>query len=294
MNDTSEPIQRGARGAFTLIELLVVIAIIGLLMGLIVPAAAKARTSAQAVTSLSNLRQIGIAFSMYGDDYKAFPAADTKPDPWRRARWAFGGVDFHADDSSQLADVYAPEDRPLNSYLGLDDRTTSRADIYESPGDDGLFYSAFPNRSVWSSFGATSGSIDPGQSVYDTFGTSYFANEWMWCIPGSIVGFHSQGGPGGAYTTRLGPRNVVADPFRFVLAGGAGQMDAGRYDDEELADALIPQGFWYGHRKGQLAFLDGSVRTETMTGGATTTKYTFYVDPRKHKDPNAWRRADGK
>ena len=66
MNETTSTsnLRRGrSRGrAFTLIELLVVIAIIGVLMGIIVPVAAKAKTSAQSLKSLSNLRQIGLGF----------------------------------------------------------------------------------------------------------------------------------------------------------------------------------------------------------------------------------------
>ncbi len=293
MNETNPPRRPGAIRAFTLIELLVVIAIIGVLMGIIVPVAAKAKTSAQSMKSLSNLRQIGLGFTMYTDDYKYFPSADTRPERWRRARWAFGGINVQQAGSDQ-ADPYIAMDRPLNPYLGLEEQTSSLSEIYHSPADDGLYYSAFPNRTVWDDLGLNSNSGNAYQSTFLTMGTSYFANEWMWCKPGSIVGFHSEGGPGGAYTTRLGPRSVTADPWRFVLAGGAGQMDAGRYTDQELEGALVPQGFWYGPRTGHLAFLDGSVRSEAMTGGADTSQYTFYVDPRKHKDPLAWRRADGK
>ncbi|MDD3925112.1 MAG: DUF1559 domain-containing protein [bacterium] len=57
------------RKGFTLIELLVVIAIIAILASILFPVFGKAREKARSATCQSNLKQIGLAISMYVEDY---------------------------------------------------------------------------------------------------------------------------------------------------------------------------------------------------------------------------------
>ena len=72
---------RCLRYAFTLIELIVVIAILTLLIALLLPAIKRARESGRVVACTSNLRQIGIGFSLYASDFeRSFPFRRTADD----------------------------------------------------------------------------------------------------------------------------------------------------------------------------------------------------------------------
>ncbi len=132
------------RRAFTLIELLVVIAIVAILAALLFPVFAQAKEASKKTVCLSNLKNVGLAFTMYQSDADdAYPSGGDSFALWggRRFRWPLmpylalalqqSGSVNRANGASPL--LYCPSD---DTRHGLYDETSySYAAAFYSPYD---------------------------------------------------------------------------------------------------------------------------------------------------------------
>ena len=247
------------RRAFTLVELLIAVTILAILISLLLVALAGAKGAAGSAVCLSNLKQIGAAFTMYDFDYDAFPNGGE--DWYSTYSWRFGVGGVHHYGLDDGGNAIWPEDmpldllvgaRPLNAYVGRDRINGARDRVWQCPNDDGIFQPAAAEFGLpthpWWKLNITD--QDSG-SVYAYLGTSYENNRFMYHDGG-----HGFGDPAGYVIHDYAMRDVD-DLSMFVLCGDAGGItiaETGNWNPAKI------RGDWHGMFKCQMATADGSAR----------------------------------
>ena len=132
---------------FTLIELLVVIAIIGILAAILLPALARAREAARRASCANNLKQFGIIFAMYSNEWDGRLPRIHGGDPFDDDDLPPGCGSI--DDGDFCPDMYAiyPEYLTDLNVLNCPSGPTEGVSIVNEFGSDGVSPCAFGGRS---------------------------------------------------------------------------------------------------------------------------------------------------
>jgi len=224
------------RAGFTLIELLVVIAIIAILAAILFPVFAKVREKARQTTCLSNMKELGLGFAQYEQDYDGSIPIRNYPTSvnWPTAIYPYvAGVGvFHCPDDANTAVVtsgaytYYPV-----SYAENQDVATGSSDnpaAWTSPSNTVLLSESAAGQwgsgpkpgigdmsngnSFYGMFSPTDTRLDVWDSVDMTFGSYPAVRFWGVNLAEGPIGVISNDA-GGPTSGVGGPRHGIGSDY---------------------------------------------------------------------------------
>ena len=162
-----QPTPKQGKTAFTLIELLVVIAIIAILAAILFPVFARARENARRSSCQSNLKQLGLAFAQYTQDYdERYPFnVSYAPYPCTTAT-ACGSLSFEQQNNLTM---------PGRIYEG---QTSGRADNYWSVKWSDLIYPYIKNTQIFQCPSNSYAQKNPSTRRFNSYGYSGLVGGW--------------------------------------------------------------------------------------------------------------------
>jgi prepilin-type N-terminal cleavage/methylation domain-containing protein len=237
------------RCGFTLIELLVVIAIIAILAAMLLPALAKAKEKARVSQCISNIRQVGLASSLYLGDYRDhYPPKKSKNGVVTQTSWVGQTGRQPGYDNVSAAD------RWLSEYLVRADRR-ARVEVARCPSD-------------------RSSPAGTGRSTFEDYGASYTANLYY---P------QGQGNPV-IYTLNVNDDTTIkasdmAKPARFVVFSSFGAYRVGWYSEDATSNPVLASMMWHRNSyRWSTLFGDGHtafIQYRPQSGPTNAPDYSF-------------------
>ena len=248
------------RRAFTLIELLVVIAIIAILAAILFPVFAQARAKARQTACLSNMKQAGVAVTMYREDYDAhYPRAYGIND----GKDVIGWADAIQPYAKNIQFLHCPDDPNAQSS---DPKAFPNA-VGAGPGYTSYFYNL---ALAPTTFTANSASVSVIDASLTHSALSIMIGDGISYDAGNIQPYVGTNGSG-VYGNGL----LCAGPIIQTYNGGKGDVNCG---DQALHDPSSKRhsggasyAFADGHAKwAKQTAIYGAASTFSVSGGSPT------------------------